>query len=72
MLDTAFIRIINSETKKEVLRFDLNLDSLSGYAGVIVGRLVRSHSGWSFMAVGQAHQEFGSMLSIASESLPTL
>lgn len=65
MLDTAFIRIIDSETKKELLRFDLNLDSLSGYGRVIVGRLVRNGSTWKFVAVGQAHQDFGSMQPIA-------
>jgi tellurium resistance protein TerD len=50
----AFIRLVNKDTKAEVLRFDLGED-YSTETALVFGELYRSGSEWKFNAIGQGY-----------------
>src|SRR5690606_22702016 len=51
-VSNAFIRLVNSETNVEVVRFDLAEDA-STEAAMVFGELYRNGGEWKFRAVGQ-------------------
>lgn len=54
-VSNAFIRVVNEETGREVIRFDLSEDS-STETAMIFGELYRNAGEWKFRAVGQGYQ----------------
>jgi tellurium resistance protein TerD len=54
MVSNAFIRLVNEEDGKEVVRYDLGED-FSTETAVIFGELYRHGSDWKFRAVGQGY-----------------
>ncbi|NLY44212.1 MAG: TerD family protein [Clostridiaceae bacterium] len=56
MIKNAFIRIVNSATRKEMLRFNLTED-YSGYTALIVGEVYRYNGEWKFSAIGQGTRD---------------
>lgn len=53
-VDNAFIRIVNNETDKEVVRYDLTED-YSTETAMVFGELYRHDGDWKFRAVGQGY-----------------
>ena len=51
-VQNAFVRIYDTETKKEITRFDLSED-YSAYNGMIMGKLYLRENEWKFQALGQ-------------------
>lgn len=49
---SAFIRILNAESQKEIVRFDLSED-MSIETAMIFGEVYRHNGEWKFRAVGQ-------------------
>lgn len=54
MVRNAFIRIVNDETRKEVVRYDLSED-YSTETAMVFGELYRHNGEWKFRAVGQGY-----------------
>jgi tellurium resistance protein TerD len=54
MVSNAFIRLVNEEDGKEVVRYDLGED-FSTETAVIFGELYRHGGDWKFRAVGQGY-----------------
>lgn len=54
MVHDAFVRLVNSETNQEILRFDLSED-YSTETAMIFGEIYRRGSEWKFRAVGQGY-----------------
>jgi tellurium resistance protein TerD len=52
MVQNSFCRLVNSETEKEVVHFDL-VEDFSIETAVIVGRIYRDDKSWQFEAIGQ-------------------
>lgn len=52
MVNNAFIRAYDFETKNEILKFDLTED-YSSFSGMIMGKLYMKDGEWKFQAVGQ-------------------
>lgn len=52
MIGSAFIRIVNDETGREIARYDLSEDS-STETAMIFGELYRHGGDWKFKAIGQ-------------------
>lgn len=51
-LDNAYVRIVNKEGDAELVKYNLtNFDNAG--ANFILGELIRTDSGWSFVAVGE-------------------
>ena len=50
----AFIRVVNDETRQEVVRFDLGED-YSTETAMVFGELYRHNGEWKFRAVGQGY-----------------
>lgn len=55
MVANAFIRILNDETNREIVRFDLSEDA-SIETSMIFGELYRRRGDWKFRAVEQGYQ----------------
>ena len=55
MVANASIRIVNEETRREVVRFDLSEDA-SLETSMIFGELYRHRGEWKFRAVAQGYQ----------------
>jgi len=53
-VQNAFIRVVNEDTNKEVVRFDLTED-MSTETAMIFGELYRHNGEWKFKAVGQGY-----------------
>ena len=53
-VQNAFIRVVNEDTDKEVVRFDLTED-MSTETAMIFGELYRHNGEWKFKAVGQGY-----------------
>jgi tellurium resistance protein TerD len=51
-IQAAFIRIINADSQKELVRFDLSED-MSIETAMVFGELYRHNGEWKFRAVGQ-------------------
>lgn len=51
MIKNAYIRIVDVNTKQELVRFDLS-DDYSGFTGLEVGQVYRHDGEWKFAAIG--------------------
>ncbi|PWW30237.1 stress response protein SCP2 [Cytobacillus oceanisediminis] len=51
MIQNAFIRVVNSSNKQELIHYNLT-DDYSGKTSLIVGEIYRHGSDWKFAAVG--------------------
>jgi len=56
MIQNAFIRIVDSETGKEILRYNLS-ENYSNMTALICAEIYRKDGLWKFNAVGQATQD---------------
>ncbi|MDB9313879.1 TerD family protein [Spirulina sp. CS-785/01] len=54
-VENAFVRLLNVETKEEVLRYDLDED-YSIETAMIMAELYRQESDWRMSAIGQGYQ----------------
>jgi tellurium resistance protein TerD len=54
MVKNAFIRIVNDETGREVVRYDLSEDA-STETAMVFGEVYRHGNEWKFRAVGQGY-----------------
>lgn len=52
MVDSAYCRIVDNETGKEVARFNLGED-FSAETALVIGELYRYNGEWNFKAIGQ-------------------
>ncbi|MES2207034.1 MAG: TerD family protein [Pseudomonadota bacterium] len=52
MVGGAFIRVVNAETQREIVRFDLSED-MSTETAMVFGEVYRNNGEWKFRAVGQ-------------------
>lgn len=62
-VSNAFIRIVDEDTNKEVIRYDLGED-FSIETAVVVGELYRHNGEWKFNAIGSGFQ--GGLASLCS------
>lgn len=51
MIKNAFIRIVNPDTRQDLIRYNLT-DDYSGKTSLIVGEIYRHGSDWKFAAIG--------------------
>lgn len=58
LVKNAYIRILNSDTKEELCRYDLT-DGYDGYTAMIFGELVKDEDGWTFKAIGEGTKDVG-------------
>lgn len=54
-VDNSFIRIVDNDTGKELIRYDLSED-FSIETAIVVGEIYRHGGGWKFNAVGSGFQ----------------
>lgn len=54
-VDNSYIRIVDSDTGKELIRYDLGED-FSIETAIVVGEIYRHGGGWKFNAVGSGFQ----------------
>ncbi|MEA1962460.1 MAG: TerD family protein [Bacillota bacterium] len=52
MIRNAFIRIVNSDSNQELLKFNLS-DNYSGKTALITGEVYRHNGEWKFAAIGE-------------------
>ena len=52
MVDSAFIRVVNEDTNREIVRFDLSED-MSTETAMLFGEVYRNAAEWKFRAIGQ-------------------
>jgi tellurium resistance protein TerD len=52
MIQSAFIRVVNADTQREIVRFDLSED-MSTETAMVFGEVYRNAGEWKFRAVGQ-------------------
>jgi stress response protein SCP2 len=64
LISNAFIRFVDAETSKEIMRYDLS-EGYPGKTGVIFGEIYRKDGKWKFSAIGQATDD-GSIVSMAA------
>ena len=55
LVDNSFIRIVDNDTGKELIRYDLGED-FSIETAIVVGEIYRHGGGWKFNAVGSGFQ----------------
>ncbi|OKL35671.1 TerD family protein [Domibacillus mangrovi] len=58
MVKNAFIRVVNSASKEELLKFSLSED-YSGSTSLLVAEIYRNGTDWKFAAVGTGTQDAG-------------
>jgi len=58
MINNAFIRIVDSDSKQELCRYNLS-ENYNGMTSMIFGELYRHNGEWKFSAVGQATADDG-------------
>jgi tellurium resistance protein TerD len=56
LLKDAYIRILDAETKREVLVYDLDAD-FSQFTDMAFGKLERVHGEWHFVAIGTGSKQ---------------
>ncbi|MDR0524342.1 MAG: TerD family protein [Spirochaetaceae bacterium] len=56
MIQNAFIRIVDTESRKEMLRYSLS-EQYEGLTALIFGEIYRKEGQWKFNAVGQGTQD---------------
>ena len=64
MIGSAFIRIVNDENTREIVRYDLSEDA-SIETAMIFGEIYRHNNEWKFRAVGQGYK--GGLAAIARQ-----
>lgn len=52
MIKNAYIRVVNSANKREMVKYNLS-DNYSGKTALITGEIYRHNGGWKFVAVGE-------------------
>lgn len=52
MIDSAFIRVVNEDNNREIVRFDLSQD-MSNQTAMLFGEVYRYGNEWKFRAIGQ-------------------
>jgi tellurium resistance protein TerD len=55
MVQNAFVRVVNSDNKEELVRYDLSED-FSIETGVSIGEVYRHNGEWKFAALGQGFE----------------
>lgn len=58
LIKNAFIRLVDSDTNKELCRYDLS-ENYSGMTAMIFGEMYRHNGEWKFSAIGQATADDG-------------
>lgn len=58
MIQNAFIRLVDSDTNKEICRYNLS-ESYNGMTAMIFGEMYRHNGEWKFSAIGQATSDDG-------------
>lgn len=58
MIKNAFIRVVDTNTRKEIARYNLT-DDYSGKTGLVVGNIYRQGNTWQFGAIGQGTNDTG-------------
>jgi stress response protein SCP2 len=64
LINNAFIRIVDADTNKEIMRYDLS-ENYPGKTGMIFGEIYRKDGKWKFNAIGQATDD-GSIVSMSA------
>ncbi|PPG14401.1 TerD family protein [Rathayibacter rathayi] len=54
LVDDAYVRIVNTATDEEVIRYDLR-EELGAESVAIFAEIFRENGGWSFRAIGRGH-----------------
>ncbi|MCP3774303.1 TerD family protein [Paenibacillus sp. MZ04-78.2] len=52
MIQSAFIRVVNSKNSQELIRFNLT-ENYAGMTALIVGEIYRHNGDWKFNAIGE-------------------
>lgn len=63
MINNAFIRLVNNDTRSEICRFNLT-ENYSGMTGLVVGEIYKRNGEWKFNAIGQGVQEASRLQSL--------
>ncbi len=63
LIENAFVRILNGQTFREILRYDLS-ENYPGKTAMIFGEIYRYNGEWKFAAIGQGTND-GSISEIA-------
>lgn len=58
MVSNAYMRIVNNQSKEELLRYDLD-ENYDGMTAMIFGEVYRSGDEWKFSAIGEANRDPG-------------
>lgn len=58
MIQNAFIRLVDSDTNKELCRYNLS-ENYNGMTAMIFGEMYRHNGEWKFSAIGQATTDDG-------------
>ena len=56
MVKNAFIRLVDTDKKTEICRFNLS-DNYDGMTGLVVGEIYRHNGQWKFNAIGRSVKE---------------
>lgn len=56
MIKNAFIRLVDTDKKSEICRFDLS-ENYNNMTGLVVGEIYRHNGQWKFNAIGQPVKE---------------
>jgi tellurium resistance protein TerD len=67
MVNNAFIRVYDADTKAEILKFDLTED-YSAFTGMVMGKLYKKDGEWKFQAIGEGKN--GSIIDITNPYMP--
>jgi stress response protein SCP2 len=63
-INNAFIRIVDADTNKEIMKYNLS-EKYPGKTAMIFGEIYRKDGAWKFTALGQATED-GSIVEMAS------
>jgi stress response protein SCP2 len=58
LINNAFIRIVDSDTNKEIVKYNLS-EKYPGKTAMIFGEIYRKDEAWKFTALGQATEDGG-------------
>lgn len=56
MVNNAFIRVYDTDSNKELLRYDLS-DDYSNKTAIVVAKIYRHNDNWKFTAIGQGTED---------------
>ena len=63
MIQNAFIRLVNMDTRQEICRFNLS-ENYNNMSGLVVGEIYRRNGEWKFNAIGQPVQEGSRLMNL--------